>query len=67
MTEEQWERIIRWHFERGRWLAVQGLVEAKQFVTSMERLQSLAGYSPEQMGELSQAILDLASTELLNE
>ncbi len=60
LTEEQWERLIRYYrLTRGQNVA-QGLIEARQFQASMRELQRLAGQTQEQIGEVSQAILDMA-------
>ncbi len=61
LTEEQWERIINWYRKKsGREIIVQGLLTAKEFQASMNKIHSLAGTSQEQLGEVSQALLDMA-------
>ncbi len=61
LTEEQWDRIINWHRKRlGHEIIVQGLLTAKEFQVSMNKIHSLAGTSQEQLGEVSQALLDMA-------
>jgi hypothetical protein len=60
LTDEQWEHLINWYrLTRGEESA-QALIAARRFQTSMNEIQSLAGHSQEQLGEINQAILDMA-------
>lgn len=62
MTDEELEQLMRC-LKYGSW-AVQGFLEMKQFQSSMEKLQTQVGYSQEQLADVSQAILDMASKEI---
>jgi len=58
LTEEQWYRVMWRALVRG--LPIQGLVAAKEFSQSMERIQQMSGHSQEEFTRLSQSIMEMA-------
>jgi len=61
-TEEQWQLLLR-YVQAARPSAMPGLLAARQFTDSMNELQSMAGHSREQLEEVSQGLLAMATGE----